>query len=60
MRPKRVHRARLLRNDGAVSALCFKLPQRVNLKRANWTICDELVTCRKCLKLISEREAKAA
>jgi hypothetical protein len=46
------HRAKHIRSDGAVSALCFKTPRKINLKRALWTIRDEAVTCRKCLKLL--------
>lgn len=38
-----------------VSALCFKRPQAINLKRALWTLRDEAVTCGKCKKIL-ERE----
>lgn len=33
---------------GGVSALCFKVPRAINLKRALWTIRKEAVTCPRC------------
>ena len=39
---------------GAVSALCFKKPRAIDLKIASWTIRDEAVTCKQCLRIIEE------
>lgn len=49
------HRAKGIREDGAVSALCFKIPRAINLKAASWTIRDEAVTCPLCLEIINAR-----
>lgn len=56
--PKPVHRAKGIREDGAVSALCS--PRRtINLKAATWTNRDVAVTCKKCLVLMTMAERKA-
>ena len=55
VKPKVRHRAGLMRDDGAVSALCFKTPHAINLKRATWTNRDEAVTCQKCLAVIARK-----
>ena len=47
-RPKVVHRAKHIREDGAVSALCFTTLRAIDMKRASWTFTAEAVTCRKC------------
>lgn len=44
------HRAAMIAADGRVSALCFKRPQAINLRRALWTTTDSAVTCPKCLR----------
>lgn len=49
------HRAKGARADGAVSALCFKVPRAINLRAAFWTLRDEAVTCPKCLEIINAR-----
>ena len=38
-----------IRSDGAVSALCFKRPRAIDLKRATWTNRAGAVTYPKCL-----------
>jgi hypothetical protein len=45
-----------MRDDGAVSALCFKRPREIDLSKSTWTICDEDVTCPKCLALMALRK----
>lgn len=53
------HLATLIRADGDVSALCFKKPQAINLKRSRWTLAEAQVTCRACLDAIEARKAVA-
>lgn len=48
------HLAAKFREDGAVSALCFKSLRPINLNIALWTIRPEAVTCLKCKRAISE------
>ena len=38
------HRAAKISCTGAVSALCFKTPHAIDMKRASWTLGDEAVT----------------
>lgn len=54
-RRRTYHRAALIREDGFVSALCFKRPRAIDMRRATWTIRDEAVTCPKCLEAINAR-----
>lgn len=56
-KPKVIHRARKIREDGAVSAACFATPRPINLQVATWTIRDDAVTCRKCIE--ARRAGKA-
>ncbi len=49
---KKVHMAGKTRGDGAVSALCAKVPRAINLKQATWTLRPEAVTCQACLLLL--------
>lgn len=42
------HRAAKMDKKGRVSALCFPVPQAINLKKELWTLRDEAVTCEKC------------
>ena len=44
------HKAALFYNkrSGGVSALCFDVPKKINLKKELWTFRDEAVTCTKC------------
>lgn len=44
----KIHRASKIRDDGRVSALCFKRPRAIDLQVASWTINGPLVTCEKC------------
>jgi hypothetical protein len=50
-RQRTYHRATKIREDGSVSALCFKSPRAIDMRRATWTIRDEAVTCPKCLEV---------
>lgn len=52
---KKYHKAALIRADGGVSALCFKRPRAIDLRRALWTLRDEAVTCPKCLKVLQDQ-----
>lgn len=47
---KLLHRAKHFANDetGRVSALCFKKPRAIDMKRASWTTSDKAVTCPRC------------
>jgi hypothetical protein len=51
-RPKPVHYANLLREDGAASALCFAKPHPIDLRRASWTNRRGAATCRKCRAML--------
>jgi hypothetical protein len=51
-RQKVVHRAKQIRGDGAVSALCFRGPRPIDLSRASWTTRDAAVTCKNCLRAL--------
>ncbi len=53
-KPKVYHRAHLVSERG-VSALCFRRPRSIDLRRATWTNRDDAVTCKKCLAIIAER-----
>jgi len=57
---KIVHRAKGIREDGAVSALCFSRPRPIDLRRTTWTNRDEAVTCRKCLAVMNAVRNSAA
>lgn len=46
---RRVHKAKLVRSDGRVSALCFRRPRPIDLSRASWTLRWSAVTCPACL-----------
>jgi len=48
------HRASKVNAKGQVSALCFKSPRAIDLKKALWTIRDEAVTCQKCRAAIAK------
>ena len=51
--PRRLtHFAAQVREDGAVSALCFSKPRKIDLSRAVWTNREEAVTCPRCLKIM--------
>lgn len=59
MTRKVYHRAKHIATDGSgnVSALCFKKPRPIDLKKAMWTTRDDAVTCPACIKAISDRQA---
>lgn len=50
------HKAKLISPDGGISPLCAEKPRRLDLRKELWTITDNAVTCRKCLKKIEENE----
>ena len=46
------HIAKHIRADGAVSALCYKTPRPINLKRGqSWVLEAKRATCPKCRKI---------
>lgn len=49
---KKYHKAALFRQDGSVSALCFRRPRAIDLRYALWTIDDNAVTCGECLRAL--------
>ncbi len=51
---KKYHMADLFAPNGDVSALCFARPRAINLKVALWTLREEDVTCKKCLRLLRD------
>jgi len=51
---KPIHRAKHIRADGAVSALCFAAPRKINLRQATWTLRDDAVTCPKCREAMAK------
>jgi hypothetical protein len=53
-KPRPIHLAKMIRNDGAVSPLCAKKPRKLDLKISSWTNRAEAVTCKKCLDIISK------
>lgn len=54
-----IHLAKMTRPDGAVSPLCARVPRRIDLTRASWTLQAKLVTCTKCLQIALEQVAPA-
>ena len=49
---KRFHMGKHVNSRGGVSALCFKRPRAINMKRESWTLSPEAVTCPKCIALL--------
>lgn len=49
-----MHKAKHLANDesGRVSALSFKRPRAIAMKRASWTTSDVAVTCPRCRAML--------
>lgn len=43
------HYGKHVNGNGDVSALCFKKPRAIDLRKALWTIRPAAVTCRRCL-----------
>ena len=56
MKPKTIHKAKHLTEDGRVSPLCAKKPRAINLSRAGWALLDEFVTCKKCQQIMAEAD----
>jgi hypothetical protein len=54
-RSKTYHMAGAMRDDGAVSALCYERPRPISLRRASWVMRAEDVTCPKCLRVLASR-----
>lgn len=52
---KVIHKAALINEDGEVSALCYKRPRRIDLRRSTWTIRDHAVTCENCIAVLKAR-----
>jgi hypothetical protein len=51
------HRAGLINEAGAVSAICYKKPRPIRLNgRESWTLRDSATTCPKCLAIIAARK----
>lgn len=48
------HMAAMMTKNGDVSALCFKSPHPIDLKKAMWTIRKEAVSCGRCRKALAE------
>lgn len=54
LRKKLYHYAGKVREDGAISALCYTTPHPINLKRSSWTLSEDYVTCPRCRKTLRE------
>ena len=54
---KPYHFAAKVNELGQMSALCFRKPMQINLRRASWTIRPQAVTCPKCKRLMAEKDA---
>lgn len=50
---RRLHFAKFVRADGAVSALCFTKPRAIDLRRASWTLRRHATTCPACIGLLA-------
>ena len=48
------HKAKKVYLDWGVSPLCAVKPRKINLKVATWTLTDRFVTCKKCLRKLTE------
>jgi len=51
---RKVHKAKLISDNGDVSPLCAKKPRKLNLAKESWTLRDEAVTCPNCLSLLDK------
>lgn len=58
--PRSRHRGDKINEHGEVSALCFKRPRAIDMKRASWVLSDSGVTCPKCLLAINARKVSKA
>ena len=54
-RPKICHKAKKGYLDWGVSPLCAAKPRKINLKVATWTLANRFVTCKKCLRKLTEQ-----
>lgn len=50
------HKGHLFGPKGEVSPLCAKTPRNLRLDRELWTLCDDAVTCKKCLAALAAKE----
>lgn len=46
-------------SEVGVSALCFKRPRAIDMRRATWTLRSIAVTCPKCIKHLTTVRAEA-
>lgn len=53
IKPKPIHLAKMIRDNGDVSPICAEKPRAINLSKSSWTNRKNAVTCRKCLEKIS-------
>ncbi len=53
-KPKTLHMAKHINQQGEVSPLCAPKPRALDLKKAGWTNRKEAVTCPKCLALLKQ------
>lgn len=53
----RIRHKGALFSDKGVSALCFKTPRAIDMRKASWCLSDDAVTCEKCLVLLKKRPA---
>lgn len=60
VKPKIYHMASLVNQDGGMSALCFKRPRSIDLRRSLWTNRAEAVTCKKCVTKLSSGGGEVA
>lgn len=55
------HYAKQMNDAGEVSALCYKRPHAINLKKGqSWTLVPTSVTCSRCRKMLPKRGAPDA
>lgn len=57
--PKVVHLGAMVDPDGNASALCYRRPRPIDLRKASWTLADDLVSCPRCRKAIRDAQAAA-
>jgi len=55
-----VHLAGSVSPCGDVSAVCFKKPRPIDMKRATWTTSTDLVTCKRCLAKLASSASPTA
>jgi hypothetical protein len=52
---KLYHYGKRIRADGAVSALCYDTPRKIDLGKASWVLRKNAVTCAKCISLLEKK-----